>query len=99
MLPMKWKRDGAEGAKVHIFATDLTVEGNPDKAVKYAIEKMGKIGTLVNNAGMGRFEMVPDIKDESYQEQFQLNVWACMAMVRSAVPHFIGKWWRVLLKL
>ena len=49
---------------------------------------MGKIGTLVNNAGMGRFEMVPDIKDESYQEQFQLNVWACMAMVRSAVPHF-----------
>ena len=76
------------GGKVHIFATDLTVEGNPDKAVKYAIEKMGKIGTLVNNAGMGRFEMVPDIKDESYQEQFQLNVWACMAMVRSAVPHF-----------
>ena len=76
------------GGKVHIFATDLAVEGNPDKAVKYAIEKMGKIGTLVNNAGMGRFEMVPDIKDESYQEQFQLNVWACMAMVRSAVPHF-----------
>ena len=31
------------GGKVHIFATDLTVEGNPDKAVKYAIEKMGKI--------------------------------------------------------
>ena len=76
------------GGKVHIFATDLTVEGNPDKAVEFAIEKMGKIGTLVNNAGMGRFEMVPDIKDESYQEQFQLNVWACMAMVRSAVPHF-----------
>ena len=76
------------GGKAHIFATDLTEEGNPDAAVQFAIDKMGKIGTLVNNAGMGRFEMVPDIKDESYQEQFQLNVWACMALVRSAVPHF-----------
>jgi short-subunit dehydrogenase len=76
------------GGKSHVFATDLTVEGNPDSAIKFAIEKMGKIGTLVNNAGLGRFEMVPDIKDKSYQEQFQLNVWACMAMVRSAVPHF-----------
>ena len=76
------------GGKAHIFATDLTEEGNPDAAIKFAIDKMGKIGTLVNNAGMGRFEMVPDIKDESYQEQFQLNVWACMALVRSAVPHF-----------
>ena len=27
------------GGKVHIFATDLTVEGNPDKAVEFAIEK------------------------------------------------------------
>ena len=69
------------GGKAHIFATDLTEEGNPDAAVQFAIDKMGKIGTLVNNAGMGRFEMVPDIKDESYQEQFQLNVWACMAFV------------------
>ena len=66
------------GGKAHIFATDLTEEGNPDAAVQFAIDKMGKIGTLVNNAGMGRFEMVPDIKDKSYQEQFQLNVWACL---------------------
>ena len=28
--------------KVHIFATDLTVEESPDKAVKFAVEKMGK---------------------------------------------------------
>ena len=76
------------GGKAHVFVTDLTKEGNPDAAVQFAIEKMGKVGLLVNNAGMGRFEMVPDIKDKSYQEQFQLNVWACMAMVRSIVSHF-----------
>ena len=76
------------GGKAHVFATDLTVKGNPNNAIEFAIERMGKIGTLVNNAGLGRFEMVPEIKDESFQEQFQLNVWACMAMVRSAVPHF-----------
>ena len=76
------------GGKAHVFATDLTVKGNPNNAIEFAIERMGNIGTLVNNAGLGRFEMVPEIKDESFQEQFQLNVWACMAMVRSAVPHF-----------
>ena len=43
------------GGKAHIFATDLTEEGNPDAAIKFAIDKMGKIGALVNNAGMGRF--------------------------------------------
>ena len=48
------------GGKAHIFATDLTEEGNPDAAIKFAIDKMGKIGALVNNAGMGRFEMVPE---------------------------------------
>ena len=79
------------GGKAHIFATDLTKEGNPESAIEFGIEKMGQIGTLVNNAGMGRFEMVPDIRDESFQEQFQLNVWACMATVRSVVPHFKKK--------
>ena len=78
------------GGKAHIFATDLTEEGNPDAAVQFAIDKMGKIGTLVNNAGMGRFEMVPDIKDESYQEQFQLNVWTLCGNTVYCVSHVSG---------
>ena len=53
-----WLKKSRNWAKSSYYATDLTEKESPDNAVKYAVEKMGKIGTLVNNAGMGRFEMV-----------------------------------------
>jgi hypothetical protein len=38
------------GAKCHLFSTDLTVRENCKKAVDFAIEKMGDIHILFNNA-------------------------------------------------
>ena len=63
------------GGKVHIFATDLAVEGNPDKAVKYAIEKMGKIGTLVNNAGMSPlYPSLSDVSETLFDKVVSVNL-------------------------
>ena len=45
------------GAKCHLFATDLTSKDNCKATVDKALEAMGKIDILVNNAA---FQMVVD---------------------------------------
>lgn len=44
------KRVEELGAKCYLFSTDLTVRENCKKAVDFAIEKMGDIHILFNNA-------------------------------------------------
>ena len=76
------------GGEPHVIVADLTQEGEPDRIVTAAVESLGGIDVLVNNAGMGNFESAEEISDAAYEAQFRLNVWACMAMVRAIVPHF-----------
>ena len=76
------------GGEPHVIVADLSQEGAPDRVVATAIEALGDIDVLVNNAGMGNFESAEEISDAAYEAQFRLNVWACMAMVRAIVPHF-----------
>lgn len=57
------QRVEAAGGKVHLMAIDLRSKENCMKVVEMAVEKMGGINILVNNAAYQM--MVEDIKDLS----------------------------------
>jgi NAD(P)-dependent dehydrogenase (short-subunit alcohol dehydrogenase family) len=72
------------------FVTRLDVE--KPKTIRAAIEagiaRFGRIDALVNNAGYGLsgvFELTPE---EKVREQFEVNVFGVMNVVRAVLPHF-----------
>jgi NAD(P)-dependent dehydrogenase (short-subunit alcohol dehydrogenase family) len=76
------------GAKCHLLATDLTARENCKKAVDFALEKMGDINILFNNAAYQM--MVEDIKDlseDQWVHTFNTNIHPYFYMAKYALPH------------
>ncbi|MGC4059403.1 MAG: SDR family NAD(P)-dependent oxidoreductase [Aquabacterium sp.] len=49
------------------------------------------VGMLVNNAGYGAMGPLLDIPDAQWQRQFDVNVFAPMALTRAVLPDMIGR--------
>lgn len=48
----------------------------------------GKVDVLVNNAGVAVFELVADLTEEAFHQQFNVNVLGSFLAVREALKHF-----------
>lgn len=55
--------------------------------VDATIERFGRVGGLVNNAGMGGRISIEDEDDDAIDEVSQVNVKAPLSMIRLCLPH------------
>ncbi|HEX8258422.1 MAG TPA: SDR family oxidoreductase [Allosphingosinicella sp.] len=87
---MRRPEAGAALARLdNVLVTRLDVEDQPsiEAAVAETIERFGRIDAVVNNAGfglMGIFEATPWAK---IREQFEVNLFGAMAVIRAVLPH------------
>jgi NAD(P)-dependent dehydrogenase (short-subunit alcohol dehydrogenase family) len=65
---------------------DVTDQGQVDKAVKVAEEKLGRIDVLVNNAGIGYFAAVEESEEEQVRRMFEINVFGLNRMIQAILP-------------
>ncbi|MCE7039067.1 SDR family NAD(P)-dependent oxidoreductase [Dyadobacter sp. CY312] len=69
----------------------LEVSLTDDDAVKAAIDKIvmhfGKIDVVVNNAGYGQLGTLEELSDAETKENFDVNVFAPLNVVRHAMPY------------
>jgi NAD(P)-dependent dehydrogenase (short-subunit alcohol dehydrogenase family) len=56
------------------------------RAVAHAFNAAGRIDVLVNNAGFAIFGAVEDLPREELRRQFEVNVFAAMALCRQVLP-------------
>ena len=77
-----------EGRKAVLVAGDLQ---NPDhcrSVIKRAVEELGGIDILVNNAAhQATFSDIGDISDEEWEMTFKVNIHAMFYLTKAAVPH------------
>lgn len=76
--------DGRQNALV--FPADLTSSEGPDQIVAAAVEGMGGIDILLNNAGVFETGSVDDSDEAAYDRQFDTNVKGLYRMSRAALP-------------
>jgi NAD(P)-dependent dehydrogenase (short-subunit alcohol dehydrogenase family) len=57
-------------------------------AIDAGIAKFGRIDAVVNNAGYGLFGVFELTPEEKVREQFEVNVFGVMNVVRAVPPHF-----------
>ncbi|MFC5757853.1 SDR family oxidoreductase [Rhizobium sp. GCM10022189] len=78
------------GEYPNVLVTKLDVQDRETikSAVAEGIARFGKIDVVVNNAGYGLFGVFEGTPRERVQDQFDVNVFGVMDVVRETLPHF-----------
>ncbi|QOG23007.1 MULTISPECIES: glucose 1-dehydrogenase [Bradyrhizobium] len=77
-----------EGHKVVLIAGDISRPDHCLAVVQRAVDELGGIDILVNNAAhQAMFEDIADISDEEWQMTFAVNIHAMFYLAKAAVPH------------
>lgn len=73
----------------NLLVTRLDVEDRAsiEAAVAAGIARFGKIDVVLNNAGYGLFGIFEGISRQAVQQQFDVNVFGAMEVVRAVLPH------------
>ncbi|MCE9531039.1 MAG: glucose 1-dehydrogenase [Planctomycetes bacterium] len=82
----------------HYIAVDLAKDGEAERLVAAAVEKLGPIDILVNNLGTFREPAFLDLTRAQFDFIFHVNVWSAIAVTREVARHSInsGRGGRIL---
>lgn len=75
-----------ESAALLPVALDVTNEAQAKAAVQAAVEKLGRIDVLVNNAGFGLLGAVEESADKDVRRMYDTNVFGLLNVTRAVLP-------------
>src|SRR5476651_2391875 len=78
---------GEIAGETAVFAGDLTKPGTPDQLVQKAIDSLGKIDIIVNNAGYTLDAPIHKMTDEHFQAMIDIHTVVPFRVIRAAAPH------------
>lgn len=81
----------AARADIHEVPLDVCDSASVDTAVASAIDHLGGLDIVVNNAGIEVFGAVHLLADDEVVRQFDTNVGGVIRVVRAVVPHMISR--------
>src|SRR3990167_6245924 len=71
------------------IALDLSAEGAPQQAVAAAMQALGGVDVLINNAGLMDFTLFERQDPKRIEQMIGVNVIAPMLLVRAVLPHLL----------
>lgn len=69
------------------LVADVTNESQVNQAIAAAIDQLGHLDVVVNNAGYGSLGAIEEIDDAEVQRQFDSNVFGPIRVIRAVLPH------------
>ncbi|WP_135450539.1 MULTISPECIES: L-iditol 2-dehydrogenase [Tabrizicola] len=81
----------ALGPKAHAIALDVTRQDSIDAGFAQAIERMGKLDILINNAALFSAAPIVEITREDYDRLFAVNVAGTLFCLQAAARHMIDR--------
>jgi NAD(P)-dependent dehydrogenase (short-subunit alcohol dehydrogenase family) len=77
-----------EGRRAITIAGDIGDKSFCERAVKQAVDQLGRLDILVNNAGEQHYDKdIGDITEEQLRRTFQTNVFGMFYLTQAALPH------------
>ena len=73
------------GEALHV-RVDLGRAGEPERLVREAEERLGRVDVLVNNVGAARQHSFEEVTEEDWEALWQLNVMSYIRTIRAVLP-------------
>lgn len=77
-----------KGGNAIAIQADITNKANIETLFLKSKEKFGEITTLVNNAGVYKFEPIETITENEFHNHFNTNVLSVFLVIQEALKHF-----------
>jgi 3-oxoacyl-[acyl-carrier protein] reductase len=78
-------------APVSFHLCDVTKQEQVDSLATGAIEALGRVDVLVNNAGLGGHARLVDMTDEQWHKVLDVTLTGTFRMTRAILPHMIAR--------
>ena len=79
--------------KGRYIVADMTKRDDVKRLAQTALEQMGKIDILINNAGTNNPQAIDAITDEAWDKVIELNLSSIMVLTRALVPQMKQRRW------
>ena len=87
----------ATGRRGGYAVCDMTKRDDVSRLARAALEQMGRVDILINNAGMNKPEAIDQVTDEAWDAVLETNLTSVMALTRALVPQMRQrKWGRII---
>lgn len=83
--------EAAKELNVHGFRADVSSEQDIHDLFTYAIDKMGGLNVLINNAGLGHIESLIDTSVDDFTRIWETNTRSTFICGQLAAKHFIAQ--------
>jgi short-subunit dehydrogenase len=77
----------ARGGSAVALPTDVTDPAQRARLIEQALEALGGLDILINNAGVGARGFFEDVSEERLRRIMEVNFFAATELTRSALPH------------
>jgi NADP-dependent 3-hydroxy acid dehydrogenase YdfG len=78
-----------DGGTAIVVEADITDRRQADTAVERVISELGRLDTVVNNAGVMHIGPVADALPQEWDQMLQINVQGLLYVTRAALPHLL----------
>ncbi len=79
----------AQGGKAIAFEADVTERAQAEGAVRHAVETLGRLDTVINNAGVMLLGPIVDAPVEEWERMVHLNLLGLLYTAHAALPHLL----------
>lgn len=77
------------GAKALVLEADVTDEAHARSVVEQTVSQLGRLDTLVNNAGVMLLGPIVDAPTQEWERMVQLNILGLLHCSHAALPHLL----------
>jgi len=79
----------AAGGTALVLEVDISDRQQAEAAVSHAVDRLGRLDTVVNNAGVMLTGPVADAPEDEWRQMLAVNIEGLLHITRAAVPHLI----------
>lgn len=77
------------GGRALVIEADVTDEAAARAAVERTVSELGRLDTLVNNAGVMLLGLIEGADTSRWRQMLEINVWGLQVMTHAALPHLL----------